>query len=279
MPHLIIDRLRDAPVDLLRLIPCINVNDKRGRSITFIYLIEILEIIAGIFFIWGSVDFLPQYSNERIYLLHACELFSAGGAIYLGISLYSLSEAVEHKGFRSFEVVENILYCLGALLFEIGTLLYWPFHLQDEAVFETSLAHSKWHNMGLPVYLNYGSREFKGTELFIIGSVLFALAAFANGLNQRDFRDFKSQLMTATTSMYMLGSVLFIMGSVAFLPDMGCNQKMEGFGGWCFITGSIQYEIGGWLSLVRTSLEVRDGQAGVDDESDETTPLKEDMKA
>merc|ERR1719326_2517413 len=93
-------------------------------------------------------------------------------------------------------------------------------------------------------YMNLFSPEFEGTILFIVGSVLFAMAAFTNALNQRKFDDSTATMLTATTSLYMLGSVLFVGGSVAFLPHMGCNDQMMAIGAWAFIFGSLLFLIG-----------------------------------
>eukprot|EP00929_Paragymnodinium_shiwhaense_P026411 TRINITY_DN15719_c0_g1_i1.p1 TRINITY_DN15719_c0_g1~~TRINITY_DN15719_c0_g1_i1.p1 ORF type:complete len:131 (-),score=39.80 TRINITY_DN15719_c0_g1_i1:61-453(-) len=102
--------------------------------------------------------------------------------------------------------------------------------------------------------LNLFSPEFEGTILFIIGSAMFAFAAFINAMNQRHFQELIGQLHSAVTSLYMAGALLFCMGSVAFLPHLGCNKQMLTIGAWMFIVGSAFYMIGGCLSLYRTLL-------------------------
>merc|ERR1719203_1426817 len=80
---------------------------------------------------------------------------------------------------------------------------------------------------------------------------MFAAAAFVNGLNHNDLISVEGKLLTATTSLYMAGSLLFVMGSVAFIPDLGCNEGMLALGAVSFIVGSVLYTIGGVVSLIR----------------------------
>lgn len=257
MPHLLIERLRAGP-DFSDI--CCSIRRKRRLTVG-IYFVEALEILAGVFFIWGSIDFLPYYAQDPNVLLNACILFTIGGVIYFAVSLFCLSESVDEKGWNSLETCENVLYVAGAFVFLVGTILYLPFELREPATWDSYDTVRKKNGIGLAVMLNQNSREFQGSVLFIIGSCMFAFAAYANALNMRQLHDIRSQMLTATTTAYMFGSMLFVMGSVAFLPDLGCNQTMESFGGWCFIGGSLQFELGGWISLARTVKEVRDEEA------------------
>lgn len=263
MPHLEIERTRRTPI----LCDCCGERGRYKRSRQCQYIVEVCEIIAGILFIWGSIDFLPEYTKDVIILLHGCQLFIAGGVIYFSISAFCLSESIDEKGIASMESGENMFYVAGAAVFFVGTLLYWPFDLSNPEKAAELVASATIEGVGLPTYINNLSPQFHGTVLFIAGSMMFAFAAFMNGLHQRRFNDVKSQMLTAITSLYMLGSVLFVMGSVAFLPDLGCNDKMERFGAWCFIIGSSQYEAGGWISLFRTILEGGDEDEDGDEES------------
>merc|ERR1719473_715343 len=106
--------------------------------------------------------------------------------------------------------------------------------------------------MSLGVYFNLFSPEFEGSPLFVLGSLVFAAAAFVNGLSQRSFDTTKNKMLTATTSLYMMGSLLFVMGSVAFLPNLGCNETMVAIGAWNFVVGSLFFLVGGLVSMWRT---------------------------
>lgn len=233
MPHLIIDRIR-SPIFATR---------KEYPSIAF--AIEIVDIVAGFIFVASSVCFLPRFDYSLNVFLTGCAGYIFGSFIYLLLSLFTLTEAYIEKGLLTWEVSENLLYLLGSATFFVGTVLYWPPEAHH-ALFETL------QQCTIGQYLNLFSPEFEGTLLFIAGSVMFALAAFTNALNQRKFDDRSSTMLTVTTSLYMMGSLLFVGGSVAFLPDLGCNDQMLNMGAWSFIIGSLFFLIGAFVSLMRT---------------------------
>lgn len=238
MPHLLINRTRSFPS-----LGTFSFNRKEYPAGA--YAVEVLDIVSGIIFVIGSVCFLPPYSNDLRVFLIGCQLFVTGSCFYVVICGCTLAEAMHEKGLVTFETAENAFYLLGSWLFLVGTFLYWP-----------AEAHYKYvegvKDLSLGQIFNLFEPEFEGTILFIVGSVLFAFAAFFNALNQRSFDTWAARLMTATTSLYMGGSLLFGMGSVAFLPHLGCNEQMLKIGAWAFIVGSLLYLIGGCLSLWRT---------------------------
>merc|ERR550514_772362 len=172
---------------------------------------------------------------------------------------------MQEKGFYSYESMENVNFLLGSVIFLAGTILYWP----EEARHR----HIEWmKTFSIGYYFGLWRAEFEGAILFIVGSVLFAMAAFVNGLNhQHPWDSASSKAMTASTSLYMIGGVLFAMGSVAFLPDLGCNHQMEMIGAVMFIVGSIVYTLGGLVNVARTFRDVDNGSAERDPE--ESAPL------
>lgn len=180
-----------------------------------------------------------------------CALFVVGTTGFLGVALFTLAEAMYEKGIESFETCENSLYVAGALLFNAGTILYWP-ETANWPIIEAS------KDLSPGQFMNWFSPEFEGTILFIIGSVFFAMAAYVNGLGQRDFDTPAQKMLTAATTSYMTGALLLIMGSVAWLPELGCGHRMEEFGAWMFVLGSLMYVIGGVISLIRTSMQLND---------------------
>lgn len=239
MPHLIIERTRSFPN------PCTCTFKTRKEFPAGAYFIEALDIIAAVIFVVGSVCFLPKYSHDLQVFMLGCVLFVVGSVVYCGICLFALIEALKEKGLPSLEAGENGMYLLGSWLFLVGTFLYWP----AEAHYKY-IEHVK--DMSLGQYFNLFEPEFEGTVLFAIGSVLFAFAAFTNALNIRGFDDWTAKTLSAITSLYMAGSLLFAMGSIAFLPNLGCNEQMTTIGAWCFIIGSVLFLIGGILSFYRT---------------------------
>jgi hypothetical protein len=244
MPHLVVERVRSLPP-----CPCV-VPDRLPSKRTYVQFalaVEVVEVLAGLVFVVGSVCFLPQYSHDLEAFLLGCFLFVVGSVLYVVICSITLAEAVRYEGVWSAEAAENALYTAGSWVFLVGTFLYWPP--------EAHYGNIQWFQMhlSLSAYFNTFSTEFEGTVLFIIGSLMFVLAAFVNGLNQRaPFDNVRSRLLTATTSLYMAGGLLFVMGSVAFLPNLGCGEIMEAFGAWLFIVGSVAFVFGGVVSIVRT---------------------------
>jgi len=245
MPHLVVNRLRSfsrppAPGEL------------RKRDAWCALLIEGFDIFAGVIFFVGSVCFLPDFAHNLNVFLAGCALFVLGGVIYCGICGFALMECIGSRGFATFEACENALYLFGSVVFVAGTVMYWP-----------PEAHHKgmdWlvNNISLGVYFNLFTPEFEGTLLFILGSLLFLFAAFVNGLDQRNFAGSDGKLLGTTTALYMGGSVLFVLGSVAFLPDIGFNEHVLTVGASCFIVGSVLYIAGSTICLFVTARELRD---------------------
>lgn len=239
MPHLIIERTRSFPSI------CTCTFKTRKDFPAGAYFIEALDIIAGIVFLVASICFLPTYSHDLQVFLLGCLLFVIGSVLYCGICGFTLMEAVKEKGLVTFEGGENVMYLIGSWLYLVGTFLYWPAEAQYKNI-------KRIQDLSLGQFFNLMSPEFEGTILFAVGSVLFAFAAFTNALSQRRFDDFTSKMLSAITSLYMGGSLLFAMGSVAFLPNLGCNEQMTTIGAWCFIIGSVLFLVGSFCSFYRT---------------------------
>lgn len=252
MPHLLIERIRSTPA----ICPC-GRRYKDGKPVRLrdnsacAYTIEVVDIISGLVVLIGSACFLPSFARDKEIFILGCGLFVAGTTGYLIISIFTLAEAMYEKGIESLEACENALYVAGAMLFNAGTVLYWP----DGANWPLIVASK---DLSPGQFFNWFSPEFEGTILFIIGSIFFAMASYVNGLNQRDFDTPVRKMLAAATTCYMVGALLFIMGSVAWLPELGCGQRMEEFGAIMFLLGSLMYVIGGVISLIRTSLQLED---------------------
>mmetsp|Transcript_148164 Transcript_148164/g.369401 ORF Transcript_148164/g.369401 Transcript_148164/m.369401 type:complete len:268 (-) Transcript_148164:21-824(-) len=239
MPHLLVERLRECP----KVLDCACL---RNSGFPFHAIaVETSDLVAGIIFVVGSYCFLPEYSKDLKVFLAGCVLYVVGGVIYMLISLCTLIEALIHHKSFTLEVFEHFLYAIGSWLFLAGTVLYWPKKAHYDYI-ETM------KGFALGQYFNFFSPEFEGTVLFALGSVLFAFAAFTNALNHRKFEAEMSQMLTAVTTIDMAGDMLFIIGSVAFLPDLGCNDKMLAIGAWSFIVGSVFFVVGALISIYRT---------------------------
>lgn len=233
MPHLLVERVRSY--DFL----------SRRKYRTVAYIIEALDVFAGFVFVVGSLCFIPGYWHDINVFLAGCAIFVWGSLLYVVICSFTLIEAYVEKGQGSWEVYENSLYWVGSWAFFVGSILYWPEESQYELI-------EAFQHFTLPQYFNLFSPEFEGTLLFIVGSVLFTVAAFINLMNQPKSDDLKSTVWTCITLLYLVGSLLFIGGSVAFLPDLGCGKQMMEIGAWAFVIGSLFFLIGAVMSLIRT---------------------------
>lgn len=242
MPHVLLERIRS--IDHLFQFHCFTRQESPFPSSAFV--IETLDLVASVIFLVGSFCFLPHYAKDLEVFLAGCILFVVGAVMLLAISMFCWVEAMlHHKSACTFEACEHMLYVIGSWMFVVGTILYWPTkaHYAQVKVLQ---------DFSLGQYFNLFSPEFEGTLLFTLGSVIFAFAAFTNALNHRKYEAEMSQMLTAVTTLYMGGDMLFIIGSVAFLPDVGCNKKMVTIGAWTFILGSALFIIGALLSMFRT---------------------------
>ncbi|CAK9020021.1 unnamed protein product [Durusdinium trenchii] len=274
MPHVVLERIRNAPFTRL------DAGKERAHAepITRLdaraaYMIEGLELAANVIFVAGSACFWPAFAHDMDVFLLGCELFILGSFVYCCITVYTLCEAVHyHDNILNFESIEHVLYLLGSLLYLVGTVMYWPPEIDRYQL--TWLAK----HLSLGVYFNLFSTQFEGTILFMVGSAFFAFASFVNGLNQRSFDTFTNQLLTAVTSLYLGGALFFVMGSVAFLPDLGCNGNMVRIGATLYISGSVLLGVGSIISIYRTSyvLSNPENQVLKTSSSSASTPIAEE---
>lgn len=131
-------------------------------------------------------------------------------------------------GTKSFfwEGVNASTYIVGALCFVVGSVFFLP-------MFQKYSAAAAW--------------------LFIIGSLIYlavALHDFAETLiHYRHNRqhDRKTILEFLALTGYVIASMLFLLGSVCFLPDV----LKEAWGAWCFIIGSALFAAGATISVTQ----------------------------
>lgn len=241
MPHVMLERLRTMPGYL--------------RRVTLCYGIEALAITADVIFVVSSCGFCPPFVRSLEIFVASCVGYALGSLIYLGLALLSTWEASRKHGWESIEVYENLAYLVGSLVFFLGTILYWP-SKADRIHWLLDFDNLK--DLSIGSYFNLMSPEFEGTLLFIAGSVLFVFAAFMNGLNHNNHLTTEGKMLTATTTLFMGGSVLFVMGSVGMLPDLGCGEAMYDIGAGCYVLGSLFFLAGSVVSLARVHRMVRD---------------------
>lgn len=255
-----------------------------------VIVLEVLDAIAAVTFLAGSIYFLPCYAKDAHAFIVGCRLFLVGSYMLLAVSSIALVETLM-KRCLTFEVWADGLYFLGSVSFVIGRFLYmpdedhyaplvrfWRKHrvmertatlerlidaLPDDQVITDESASSVVHKArelertGIGRYVNFYNRECLGTVLFMVGSCLFAFAAFTNALRQQQFNKWTSRMFTAATTMYMAGALQYIMGSMCFLPQIVASDEVAAMGAWLFIGGSSCFIVGSVLSLWRTAVLYR----------------------
>lgn len=224
------------------------------KETRYAYVIESLDLIASIIFVVGSVCFLPEYAKEVDLFVFGCNLFVGGSIVYVLIAGLSLAETVQQKGWSAFEAWEYMGWVFGSVVFLIGTVLYFPDRETCERGAEelnnnhaTDVCHS------LAQHVNKNSKQFWGTILFISGSSMFVIAIFINALTQTKFESKNERMVAVISFNFLVGSLLFCMGSIAFLPNMGCGPEMVTIGAWMFIIGGGFFVVGSIVSFWRTS--------------------------
>lgn len=134
------------------------------------------------------------------------------------------------------ERLEKLLYLVGAIIFAIGTFQWQHPRTSGKYMFSTE----KHAVLGWAI------------TLFIIGSALFVLAAFLNALSLATKQLTFTKWAVVTCTVYELGGILFVIGSVCFMPNQHCGEFMEVLGAWNFILGSFCYCLGGFVEFMKT---------------------------
>jgi hypothetical protein len=203
------------------------------------------EVLAGIIFIIGSVCFLPEYTRDINVFVLGCLLFIIGAGIYVGLSGFALLDAV-HKGVSRSKLSLHFLVFIGSIIFVYGTILFWPeqsdMHKYLVRVKEISIV--QYYDLMLP--------ELEATVLFMIGSAVFALAAVLNVLGSGPEDLPENQIHTLYAICHLLASLLFVIGSVPYLPPLQCSDYQVGIGAWCFIVGSVIFMLSGVAGLKKS---------------------------
>lgn len=131
--------------------------------------------------------------------------------------------ATSHKAWETFNAFS---YKLGGLTFVAGSVFFFP---------------------ALSAYLAVGD------WLFFAGSLLYLLVTGHDLLEvfkywrYHDTDTFADHIEFVAASSYVLGSILFVVGSLCFLPSLDANVP----GAWCFIIGSALFVAGGLVNILQ----------------------------
>lgn len=195
-----------------------------GHFVEYIY--QILSIISCVIFVVGSFCFLPGFPA---YVIKTGDmLFIIGSIIYMVMSFHTLLEirsTVKQKGEMDAysrgeifcEWFEQILYFVAAVIFTIGTVLFWP--------------GIPWANEDSAKY-----GEFVATWFFIVGSYGFVLATFCNSIAMTERGNRTAVpgkvgivchwMMVWELFLSLFGGILFVIGSYLYRPGFrnDCSQ-------------------------------------------------------
>ncbi|AWN14936.1 YrhK family protein [Salinisphaera sp. LB1] len=127
---------------------------------------------------------------------------------------------------KVWETINAFSYKLGGLTFVGGSIFFFP------ALSEYLLA---------------------GDWLFFAGSLLYLLVTGHDLLEvikywrQHETETFSGYIEFVAAWSYVLGSALFVVGSLCFLPSLDAVL----LGAWCFIIGSVLFVIGGLVNILQ----------------------------
>eukprot|EP00435_Cladocopium_sp_Y103_P055687 s206_g18.t1 len=135
---------------------------------------------------------------------------------------------------------ERLLYLTGGLIFLIGT-----FYFQHPQMVSSRVPSEVMQDEDV---------LYAAIWMFIIGSIIFVFATFLNALSLNSSGRTFAHWAVATCGIYELGGILFVMGSVCFMPNQGCKEGMEILGAWCFIVGAACYMLGDFIEFMMLGL-------------------------
>ena len=139
----------------------------------------------------------------------------------------------------------------------------------------------QWFGKTIELVVNEGGAPPEPTEvaiergdiLFVVGSALYSVAAFTSGLKAAGDSTagpgaaLRRRTAVATASLYELGGVAFIVGTLGFIPASvlsidTCTEgvaKLSSAGATLFVAGSVLYLVGAVLTLGVTAWLTYDG--------------------
>lgn len=225
--------------------PCLAGSALRQCYVEFVQ--AGLELFAGIIFVIGSVCLLPPYCRNVNLFVSGCVLFVVGALIYVGLSGFTLLESYRQRSVISgAKITEHTLFFVGSLIFVYGTFLFWPekgrLYTYAEAFHKLSIVQA--YGLMVP--------ELEATVLFIIGSAIFAFAAFVGALSLGPEDTEENKMHLCISILNFVGSLLFVVGSIPYLPHLKCTDDEVAVGAWCYVVGSILFCSGGVTGLVKS---------------------------
>jgi hypothetical protein len=124
------------------------------------------------------------------------------------------------------ETINAVIYKVGGLVFIAGSVLFFP---RFEA------------------YADLGAWIFFGGSLLYLAVTVHDLAEVRRHWWIEKHHDRETVLEYAAAASYVWGTVLFTVGSVFFLSDVGWFRA----GAWCFVIGSLLFVLGASINVLQ----------------------------
>jgi len=124
------------------------------------------------------------------------------------------------------ETINAVVYKLGGAIFVAGSILFFP-------------SFDAYADLGALIFL-FGSILY----LVVTGHDMIEAARHWRGLAARDIW---ARLELVAAVAYVLGTVLFCVGSVLFLSWVGLADA----GAWCFVSGSLMFVLGACINVLQ----------------------------
>ena len=141
--------------------------------------------------------------------------------------LYALTGSRHDLGKQfCWETINAVLYKIGGLVFILGSILFFP-------------AMDAYRNIGCWTF-------FFGSLLYLIVTV-HDLAEVHSNWRVRGKLDRKITLECIAAASYVLGTVLFTVGSLFFLSTVGLTTP----GAWFFVIGSLLFVVGACINVLQ----------------------------
>ncbi len=124
------------------------------------------------------------------------------------------------------ETVNAVLYKIGGVVFIIGSILFFP---------------------------RFGAYADAGAWTFFFGSLLYLVVTGHDAIEVWRNRsattghDIRGQLEVIAAGGYLIGTLLFTVGSILFLSSVGLTTA----GAWCFVLGSLLFLIAASVNVLQ----------------------------
>lgn len=240
------------------------LQNERGGGASPGFWFDLIDLFSAAIWLVGCVCFLPVFVD---FLAWGCLFFMIGEWGYIAIGLGLFREALRGSGCCSSGAWEGIGCALGGASFFIGTILFLPERLDVPAPMESMVTTIKAFFVGSSWLLNLpgdavdqiekADATFEGAIFFITGSICFSMSSFCCALGLHSFIGRVNRFALLSAILHMGGGLLFCIGSVGFISQVGCGSRLVAFGSWSFMVGCLLFISGAFAGLCRFSAGTR----------------------